>query len=421
MPLSASRNQLIRLVALLAVTAAVAGANTAADLNAEGVKHYESKNWVSAIGSFQKAAEAAPNNTTVRRNLCNAYQAYANDIALGLNLEGAIEVLSYAVNVDPGNSRPLAQMGAYYLRIGQVNQAIFRLEEAIELDPQYVDAHDLLGDAYYADNYMLSALVQWKWVEAVEPTRAHIADKIAKANSHAAVEKDYRKNFSQHFTASFSPGTPARDLNKVLTTLERAYRDIGRKLGSSYPPTPIQVVVYTAEDFTDATQLSEHVGAVYDGKIRVPLTDKAGNMLELAELERRLYHEYVHVVVRHLTRDGTPWWLNEGLAETLSNELSPYDLQLLAQAAEQGALFSLADLEGTQLERLSVDQLRLAYTQAHATVEYLWSRLGKRSVLGLLSDIGQGKPIVAALSRHCRRTYSTLEAEVLRRAAQMDS
>lgn len=415
-----------RLVTLFALLMTVGAAVTAAHgspakLNAEGVKHYENRDWVAAIEAFQAAADSAPDNETVRRNLCNAYQAYANELALGLNLEGAIEVLGYAIAADPSNSRPLAQLGAYYLRLGRVNEAIYRLEEAIELDPQYVDAHDLLGDAYYADNDMPSALVQWKWVEAVDSNRKNIAEKIAKAKSHEAVEKDYRKNFSQHFTASFAPGTPARDLNKVLATLERAYRDIGRKLGSSYPPTPIQVVVYTADDFTEATQLNEHVGAVYDGKIRVPLLDKAGNVLPDHELERRLYHEYVHVVVRHLTRDATPWWLNEGLAETLSNPLTPQDLLLLNRAAEAGELFALHALEGSQLDRLSVDQLRLAYAQAHATVDYLWTRLGRRNVLGVLGALGRGQTIEAALRHHCRRTYDTLEAEVLRNSVRAHS
>ena len=409
--------RMMTFLSLVAFAATLAGGNIAAEFNAAGVKHYDNRDWVSAIEAFQNATEAAPENSTVRRNLCNAYQAYANDLALGLNLEGAIEVLNYAIVSDPDNSRPLAQLGAYYLRLGQVNQAIFRLEEAIELDPQYIDAHDLLGDAYYADNDMQSALLQWKWVEAVAPTRPNIVEKLAKATSHAAVEKDYRKNFSQHFTASFSPGTPARDLNKVLATLERAYRDIGRKLGSSYPPTPVQVVVYTADDFTEATQLSEHVGAVYDGKIRVPLIDKAGNALSDRELERRLYHEYVHVVVRHLTRDATPWWLNEGLAETLSNQLTTQDLGLLQHIIASDRLFTLQELEGSQLERLSVDRLRLAYTQAHATVDYLWTRLGRRNVLGVLSALGKGQDIETALRHNCRRTYDTLEAEVLRRSA----
>jgi hypothetical protein len=407
------RKNYLVLPILLALCAVSAPANVAAEFNADGVKHYDSKDWGAAIDAFQKALGVSPQNVTVRRNLCNAYQAHANDLALSSNLEGAIEILGYAINADPDNARPLAQMGAYYLRLGFVNEAIYRLEEAIELDPQYVDAHDLLGDAYYADNDMASALVQWRWVQAVDPSRSRINERIAKANSHATVEKHYRNHSSAHFIASFAPGTLTRDLNKVLSTLERAYRDIGRKLGSvgalpAYPPTPIQVVIYTANDFTEATQLSEHVGAVYDGKIRVPLTDKAGNMLSTTELERRLYHEYVHVVVRHLTKDSTPWWLNEGLAETLSNDLGPQDIRLLQQAARDNALFSLSDLETTQLDRLSVDQLRLAYTQAHATVEYLWSRLGRQNVLRLLGALGQGQSIETALRQHCRRTYSTL-------------
>ncbi|MCC7556289.1 MAG: hypothetical protein KO254_09315, partial [Methanoculleus marisnigri] len=70
--------------------------------------------------------------------------------------------------------------------------------------------------------------------------------------------------------------------------LERAYTEVGRRFGGVHPPGPIQVRVYTADDFSRVTLLGEHVGAVYDGAIRLPLSDKTGQVLDEAELKRRL-------------------------------------------------------------------------------------------------------------------------------------
>ncbi|MCL4692441.1 MAG: tetratricopeptide repeat protein, partial [Candidatus Hydrogenedentes bacterium] len=280
------------------IAAALSWAQSAAEFNANGVALYNEGRWDEAIQSFASAYNLAPDNETVRRNLCNAYQAQANALARSGDFSTAIELLRLAISVEPENPSPLAQLGSYYLRIDMVSEAMYRLEESVELDPSSIDVQELLGDAYYKNNDLAAALAQWELVLEMNPNRPGLAEKLEKAYREESVEFNFRQTQSAHFRVSFAPGTNGGDLSRVLQILERAYRDIGRKFGGAYPPTPIQVILYTGDDFARATLLGEHVGAVYDGKIRVPIADRSGQIISEDELWRRLYHEYTHVVIR---------------------------------------------------------------------------------------------------------------------------
>ncbi len=396
-----------------ALAVAASFGQDAAQYNAAGVRYYNEKRWDDAIQNFASAYNLAPDNETVRRNLCNSYQAQANELAHASEFDTAIDLLVMAISVDAENPSPLAQLGSYYLRLDMVSDAVYRLEESVELDPTNMDAQELLGDAYYKSNDLAGALDKWELVRDNQPNRPGLLEKLEKAYREEGVEYDFSRTQSAHFRLSYAPGTNGGDLSRVLQTLERAYRDIGRKFGGAYPPTPIQVVLYTAEDFRKVTLLGEHVGAVYDGKIRVPIADRTGKIVSPEELTHLLFHEYTHVVVRFWVGDNVPWWLNEGLAETFSTDLTPSDAALLYEANAQGLLLPLEQLEESQLRKLDADSLQLPYRQAHATVSFIWNRYGRRGLGLLMENLSQGRGHEEALIASCRISYVALQEEVI--------
>ncbi|GMW03492.1 MAG: hypothetical protein AMXMBFR84_46260 [Candidatus Hydrogenedentota bacterium] len=392
-----------------------------ADLNTRGVEFYKQKQWEKAIKEFVQAYEIVPENETVRRNLCNAYQALANDLARESNFVAATELLNYAISVDPENPAPLTQLGSYYIRLDMPNEAIFRLEEAIELDESQTDALDLLGDAYYRANDLARAIQQWELLKSRQPDRQGLADKLDKAYREAAVESQFKKHSSQFFEISYAPGTSGGDVGRVRSILDKAYRDLGKQTGGIYPPTPIQVILHTTDGFAQVTQLGAHVGGVYDGKIRVPIADKEGHTLNDKDLIRVLYHEYTHVIVRFWVGDNAPWWLNEGLAETFSNDLDSSQYGLLNEMSKAGALFSLSELEDAQLSKLDVDSLHVAYLQSHAVVQYLWNRYGVRGLKPMFDSLAQGMPVEDALVQSYKLNYKMLDQKVRESSAQYAS
>mgnify|MGYP006278900265 CR=1 FL=1 len=404
----------LRVLTLVGVfCAALAYAQRPAEYNNLGIQSYDAGRYTEAIAYFERAYEGASASDVVRRNLCNAHQARANELAKNADFARAVRHLETAVSVDPENPSPLVQLGSYYLRLDEVNEAIFRLEEAIELKPGYLDAHEMLGEAYYRDNDIPSARAQWEYVLEMAPNRTALRERYDKAFREEMVEYDFNRAGSRHFRITYPPGTSYQVRERILRILERAYMDIGRTFSGVYPPPPIQVIAYTAEQFAAATQLDGHVGAVYDGKIRTPLTDRSGRPLSEDELKRRLTHEYVHVVIRNICGAKVPWWLNEGAAEAFSHDVQAAEVQLLDKAAAQGVHFSLRDLEAHQLKTIrDPELLRMAYAHSHITVDYLWKRYGQHRFSRLLSDIASGAAPEQALKDAYQLDYASLQQAV---------
>ena len=382
------------------------------EYNNRGVEAFKARDFGSAIALLEQAFELDPENTTVSHNLCNAYQGQANEFYLMKDYRAAMAYLERAVKLDPRNVSPWVQLGSCYLNLGDVNEAIVQLERAIEIKPGELNAHEMLGQAYYMDNDLSSARAQWEYVLEMDPQRTNLRKRYEKAFREESVEYDFNKWKSRHFRISYPKDIPATLRTSVSSTLDRAYIDIGRAFGGVFPPPPIYVVLYSAEQFSEATQLEKHIGAVYDGKIRTPLTDSNGEWLAQEELQRRLVHEYVHVVARSIASDNMPWWVNEGLAETLSKSFSEYDIARLSDVYAAGGGYSLAHLESNRVEAFSPKDLKLAYLQSHATVDLLWSRLGQSRMMRFLRALSNGMNGEAALQAAYQRTYADLERQV---------
>lgn len=398
---------------LIAFThAAMAASQELAELNQLGIAAYDAKRFDEATKYFEAAYERAPDQPTLRQNLCNALQAMADEHARGQEFDAAIRLAERAMKVSPDNPSPLVQLGSYYLRMDRVSDAVFRLEEAIEIKPGDLDAHELLGKAYYEDNDLPSARAQWDYVLQLDPKRKELQELYDKAFREESVEWDFRRKESKNFKLSYPEGVDYTVRGTVLRILEKAYRDIGGQLGKVYPPEPVQVIVYGSDQFSEATQLASHVGAVYDGKIRAPLTDGTGGYLSEEELTRRLTHEYVHVVVRLAAGANVPWWANEGLAEQLSYSMQPADIEFLTTSYRDGRTFKLRELERELLFTLPPDRLRVAYRQAHATVSYLWRRFGRTRMQLFLGDLSKGVAAEVSVKERFNKTYEQLEREV---------
>lgn len=400
-------------VAALLVSAASARAfadTTSASLNQEGVSAFESGNIDSAVFYFQRALELDTGNDTIRTNLSNAYDAQAaREFDLGRQ-EYAIELLEKAMNASPSNPAPLIRLGFIFLQIDETMNAIHRLEDAIQVAPDSPEAHFLLGEAYYRDNDVVSALQQWEWVHEVNPTLPGLKERLEMARREAKVEGDYDYKESRRFNVTHNPDLNSSDVRQIIRILDSAYNEIGRELGNTFPPGPIQVTLYAAEEFTDSTLMGEHIGAIFDGtRIRCPVLTDDGDLIDAALLEEVLYHEYVHVVVKYISPRRVPWWMNEGLAEALSHDLTANERRLLAFAQSEEALFPMAQLEPHQLEQLDPKMLSIAYAQAHAAMDYLIDRCGMLSVVSVLKRIDRGESADDALRKACHTSYETID------------
>ena len=91
-------------------------------------------------------------------------------------------------------------------------------------------------------------------------------------------------------------------------------------------------------------------------------------------------HEYVHYALRKLTDDSCPFWLSEGLAVYLSQELPSRFREMLCRAVEEGKYFELELLErGGKILKQGEDVRVLVVAECESVVRYLIERLGKEN------------------------------------------
>jgi len=379
------------------------------EYNNKGVEAFNAGEYSQAISLLEQAYTLSPESEVVRRNLCNSYQGIANTHGLKKEFRKAVPYLERAVDIDPENASPRTQLGSYYLNLGDVSAGIRQIEEAIRIKPGDLNAHEMLGQAYYMDNDLASARIQWDYVLEMDPDRHELRKRYEKAFREESVEYDFNRWKSSHFSITYPPGVLPAVRSTVASVLDRAYIDIGRTLGGIYPPQPIYVVLYTAEQFTEATRLEGHIGAVYDGKIRSPLTDGNGAWLSQEELRRRLVHEYVHVAVRSIAGDKLPWWLNEGLAEALSRTFESDDAARLRELYASGTVYSFSQLSGSQVSSKNPEALRIAYLQSHAAVDILWKRFGRARMMTFLRSLSSGMNTAQAFQSAYRRKLEDFE------------
>ncbi len=117
---------------------------------------------------------------------------------------------------------------------------------------------------------------------------------------------------SAHFRLEFE-GHPSRNnVLEALSVLEVAYDSLCR-LFEFYPENKMHLVLYESASYQGIGPRPDWVGAVFDGKLRVP-----ANVMEYREVYRpMLFHELTHAFVRAMTRSKVPLWINEGVAQVI--------------------------------------------------------------------------------------------------------
>ena len=117
---------------------------------------------------------------------------------------------------------------------------------------------------------------------------------------------------SMHFRVEFEGHPSKSDVMEALAVLEVAYDSLCR-LFDFRPQNKMSLVLYRSNDYQGMGPRPEWVGAVYDGKLRVPV-----EMMRYREVYRPvLFHDLTHSFVRAMTHAKVPLWINEGIAQVI--------------------------------------------------------------------------------------------------------
>lgn len=358
-----------------------------------------------AIAVLREAERQALDRTQATRLLGQAYLQLGRQQLETGDEPGAREAFAAAKGYLPDDPQPWRGAAIAWLHEGQPVAAVGEIEEALAIAGDRAELLTLLGQAHYAAGDLVQAEEAWQKAATFKATD-ELMTLLAKVRRERQAEAAMHRDLAGRFTLAYAPGVSAALANAVLEELQDAYSEVGRDLGY-YPETDIPVLLYAREDFAAVTRSPEWAGAVYDGKIRVPL---GGVQRMAAPLKALLYHEYTHVVVRFLGKGRVPVWLNEGLAETVGRrQFEPPQPRTLA-----GSRLADGVLERSFAE-LPTEQVPLAYAQSHARVQRLVELCGWPPLGELLQRLGTGEPWVAAVAgayAPCGYDWPRLQAEL---------
>jgi tetratricopeptide (TPR) repeat protein len=307
------------------------------------------------------------------------------------DMEHALADENSALIYAPDQPDLLMNMAYMHLRRSEYKQSLDFLERARRSAPNNPDVPKLAGWAYYGMNKLDQAVAEWRRALALRPD-PEVRAALGKAQRDKQEEENYRENESAHFTLRYSGEAEPGLAHDVLRTLEMHFSAIESELNFT-PPDSIGVILYTQQTFADITRAPGWVGALNDGRIRVPVQ---GLTSMTAELSRVLKHELTHSFVQQKTRGRAPTWIQEGMAQWLEGKRSKEDAAELVQIYDEKHGAPLAALEGSWMN-LHTDAAGYAYAWALANVEYLVQANGMVDMQRILDRIAAGTSAEAAI------------------------
>lgn len=316
------------------------------------------------------------------------------------------------------------QLAYVYEREGKWKTAIKSYEKALTKNPRKIDLHNHLSQLYYGEYNLDRAIYHLKKFWEVKPTRDssynlaimfyekddlnsalyflklaikfdpknhHLKEDLKLIQKEKSAEKNMAIKESKHFIIKYNKEINEQIAMKVMEYLEEAKE----KISSIFPQTSSGITVVKIFDdwtFKEITKKStpQVVATTINNKLILP---SPSYLPILRNLKQILVHEYIHIVLYHISLGNIPTYLNEGIAEFFSqNEVPEFKERLLKEALLSGGLIPLKELS-LSFENFKGKDLTLAYIQSYYLVEYLVKTYGWGKIQDFARQIGRDRDL----------------------------
>lgn len=361
---------------------------------------------VSALASVDSDARLSGSATAIAKDAA-AHHVAAQFLETKGDTESAVEQYRQALVFAPQNTGLLLNLALLYLHESQFTAALDPLERARRASPGSPDVAKLLGWAYYGANKMDQAIEEWKRAERLRPD-TQVQQALDKVERDKSEEESYREGETDHFDLKYYGGATPDLARGILRALEIDFRDLESQLDYT-PPEQIAVILYTQQAFADITRAPGWVGALNDGRLRIPVQ---GLTQVTPDLGRVLKHELTHSFVGQKSRGRAPTWLQEGIAQWMEGRRSSSVAGALVEAAAQGQAPPLPTMEGSWMS-LSGNSAALAYAWSLAVVESIIDAGGVSDISRLLDRIAVSSSSEAAVQETLHLNYADLNQQTV--------
>lgn len=321
--------------------------------------------------------------------------------------DSATQQYQQGLEFAPNNLGLLLNLSMLYLRESQFTAALDPLQHAHDVDPNSPDVDKLMGWAYYGANKTDRAIAAWKAAATLRPD-PDVLEALHKAERDQALEANYREGETAHFDLRYYGGAAPELARGILNALESDYDDLQSQLDYT-PPEQIGVILYTGQAFEDITRAPSWVGALNDGRIRIPVQGLTSVTPELAHV---LKHELTHSFVGQKSHYRAPTWLQEGLAQWMEGKRSGANAAALVDAASQGLTPSLGSLEGSWMG-LTGNSASMAYAWSLAVVESIIDRDGMGDISRLIDRMATAPSAQDAVQDTLDSNYAELQQQAV--------
>lgn len=279
-----------------------------------------------------------------------------------------------------------ADIAKAYEMIGNWEQALVNLNVALQLSPNSTTA--LRRKARISEEKRFyESIVNEIDLNSNPPAEfintIHVDDK---QTSRTEVEYGIFKLYLE-------PAVLPHTLWNICQLIDKTYTDVGTYL-ECFPSQQVSISIVNTHRVSSGDYLPQWAGGAYDGHIHLQYcTDEEP---ELGVLYTLFRHEWTHLLIDILTQGNCPEWLNEGLAQTIARPLFTFEKSSLDQAEKDNSLSTLIELD-KPITELTNSQRKIWYLKSAVIVADFIAKGGFSSIQKLLSLLGNGIPITAAL------------------------
>jgi hypothetical protein len=301
----------------------------------------------------------------------------------------------------------LMDVAYLYLRRSEYTQSLEYLDRARRIAPDDPEVSKLAGWAYYGLNKMDQAVTEWTRSQSLR-SDPEVEAALHKAERDKQEEGQYKENGSTHFTLRYSGASDPALAREVLRALEKHFGEVESEL-SYTPPESIGVILYTQQAFADITSAPKWIGALNDGRLRVPVQ---GLTEVTPDLSRVLKHELTHSFVQQKTLGRAPTWMQEGLAQYLEGKRSQSSSAGLIAMYQSDTALCSKHFVGDWM-KLSNADASVAYAWALANVEFIVHSGGLNDLDRILDRLAAGDAPEAAVHAVLHSDYSELSRDTV--------
>lgn len=174
------------------------------------------------------------------------------------------------------------------------------------------------------------------------------------------------------------------DIENIYRAVKRAQKVIKDRFDHDLGRVDINIYDSKEEMRDEGRSRSRYaswIAGIFDGRIRI-IAERDDEMPEALYII--LTHEMIHLAINEMCRDNCPYWLDEGLAVFLSQELPDEYLDILTQAVKQDKVLPLAALHKPLPVNTGEELRKLAYAESMDLVRYLVETKGWDCVKGII-------------------------------------